>query len=131
MAFAADLSISPDGPTGVTTNQATYGILSYPGPGKSIRIDAASTAVEPNTLEMSHRVEGSGVTKKNVHTVTMRKKKLNATTAQLVEGSVTITVRVPDDSTITATMYKAMIWGLINSIFAGSSNIDRVLRGEV
>lgn len=131
VAFAADMSISPDGPTGVTTNQKTFGILSYPGAGKSVRIDAASTATEPYTLEMTHRAEGSGASKRNVHVLTMRKKKINAATSQLVEGSVTVSFRVPDDSTITAANYKEMMWSLINGILAGSSNIDRVLRGEV
>lgn len=132
MAFASDLLASPDGQTAVTTSQRTYGVLSYPGPGRSTRIDAASSSTEPNTLEISHRVEGTGDTKRDVHVVTVRRKKLNSTTGKLIESAVTLSVRVPTDNvTVTAAMIRADLNCICNAIISAGGAFDRLLRGEV
>lgn len=128
MAFAADLVVSPDALAAVTTNQVTYSQIGAP-PGKSSRIDTTSTNVEPVTIEISHRDEGSGAAARAVHAVTFRKKKLN-TAGQTVEASVTVTYRAPKDAAITAADVKRGFFTLCNMLYASGAQ-DRVLRGEV
>lgn len=132
MAFASDLAASPDGFTPVTTNQRTYGIHNYPGPGRSVRIDAASTSTEPNTLEIAHRVEGTGDARRDVHVVSVRRRKLNSTTGKMVESVVTFSVRVPQDNvTITAANIRSDVNAIANAIIATTGAFDRLLRGEI
>lgn len=131
MAFASDLSINGGIPTAGTGSAKTFTVLSYPGPNKSTRIDTASTAAQPFTLEISHRGEGTGSGKRSVRSVTFRLKKLNATTADLIEGSVTLTARVPDDTTVALTDIADMLQRVANEFIANTTERDRFLRGEV
>lgn len=131
MALAADLAASPDNLTAVTTNQRSFSILSYPGPGKSTRIDIATSSAEPATLEISHRTEGTGDAKREVHVMTVRRKKVNSTTSKMVESVVTLSLRCPHDQTITVANVKADVNSLVNLLVAVSANFDRIARGEV
>lgn len=131
MAFPSDITASGDAATAAATNNLTMGILSYPGPGKAIRILATSTSQEPTTCEISHRVEGQGASKRTVRSVTARKRKINTATGNVIEGSVTVTYRVPDDTTITSADIKQLQNFLVSYFTCSSANTDRLLRGEI
>lgn len=129
MAFGSDLTISPDTLSPVATNNLVYTITGYPQGSKSIRIDTLSTSTEPVTLEISHREEGSGVNARAVRTMTWRKKKLNAE-SQLVETSVTTTLRCPKDTAIVAADTKRGFNVIANLLYA-SGAFDKMFRGEI
>lgn len=81
-------------------------------------------------MEVTHRREGSGKTARSVHSVTARRKKLN-TSLEMIEGSVTVTFRISDDTTLAVTDYRTLINYLMNAVLAPGPNLDKLLRGEV
>jgi len=130
MAFSADISAASGTPTAAGGGALTFSLTGYAGPGKSNRMETTSTPAAPYTLEFSHRTEGSSGSRRFVRTATFRKILINSAGTP-IEGSVTLTARVPEDATITQTHIEEMISRVANVLAADATNRARFVRGEV
>lgn len=131
MAFATDVTNNGGIPTTGTGSTKTFTVKDYPGPGRSTRIDTASTLSAPYLLELAHRSEGKDSGKRTVHVCTFRMRKLNATTGDPIEGSVTLTVRQPDDATVAQADIEDMMNRIGNFCITDTILRGRLLRSEI
>lgn len=129
MAFSSDLATSSGTGTPGTGNAITFALTGYPGPGKSERLDTTASPATPHKLEFSNRQEG-GAKPRFIRSATIRQIKMNASN-ESVEGSATVTLRIPADTTVTQADVESMAVRLANLLLNDSTNRGRFARGEV
>jgi hypothetical protein len=115
----------------------SYVLLSRDGSGTK-RLDSASTLSEPRHMVVKHSVQGSNAEAIDRHLVQFTHTKLT-TAGSPKTAVVNLTVAVPRDTVITATIVNDLVANLVDLIadggfsdtgFAGITNLTAISRGE-
>jgi hypothetical protein len=115
----------------------TYSLIGEDKTG-SIRMDSATTLTEPRKLEIKHSSSGKGADVVDRHLVQASHLKV-AGTGQTRTAVVNLTLAVPRDSVITATIVQDLLAAIIDLItdggfgdsgFVGVTNLSAIMRGE-
>lgn len=127
MAFANQLSLSPDAPTAVATNVQLYDLTSFMGPSSERKVAGLDLDC-PKTLSISHeKVKNTGVKRHKVQTSVVVQ---DGTDPNIVGTIMVYTIFVVPPLVSTAALVKAEAYKLMN-LLSVSGNIEKILNEEI
>jgi hypothetical protein len=133
MSLSATLTLDDASGDAIVYNQL------FADSGGSKRYDVASTLIEPRNLVVKHSIQGSGADAIDRHLVQFTHTKVTTSGAPKT-ATVNLTLSIPRDSVITATIVHDLVANLVDLIsdggfgdsgFTGVTNLSAIARGEV